>query len=68
MISARLDVESLKEPQARASFLERFTMLWEVSKPGRAASIPTVQVGQPMAVGINAQVLANLQNLKLGGS
>jgi hypothetical protein len=43
-------------------------MLWEVSKPGRAASIPTVQVGQPMAVGINAQVLANLQNLKLGGS
>ncbi len=68
MISARLDVQSLKEPQARAAFLGRFTLLWEVSKPAGAASTPTVQVGQPMTAGINAQVLANLQNLKLGGS
>jgi hypothetical protein len=68
MISARLNIEDLKDPEMRATFLKRFTTLWEVSNPSGTTSRPTVQIGQPITMGIGAQLLASLQNLKLGGN
>ena len=66
MITARLNIEDLKDPEARAALLKRFTTLWELSKP-KTASTPTIQISQRTAPGIGGQLLASLQNLKLGG-
>ena len=33
LISARLDIDDLKEPEKKAEFLKRFTTLWEVANP-----------------------------------
>jgi hypothetical protein len=68
LISSRLDVEDFKEPEKLADFLERFTQLWEISNPSGTAAAPTLQVGQPLEAGIGGDVLASLQNLKLGGT
>jgi hypothetical protein len=68
LISSRLDVEDLKQPDKRAEFLERFTTLWEISNPASGSATPAVQVGQPARAGIGSDVLASLQNLKLGGA
>jgi hypothetical protein len=68
MISARLDIEDLKDPQQLATFLKRFTNLWEVANPNAPASTPALQIGQPIEVGIGGDLMASLQNLKLGGS
>ena len=68
MIAARLDVEDLQDPEKLAKFLKRFTNLWEVSNPNAAASAPSLLIGQPVEAGIGGDLLAILQNLKLGGS
>jgi Protein of unknown function (DUF1217) len=68
MISLRLDVEDLKDPDALAKFLRRFTNLWDVANPKTAASTPSLLVGQPIESGIGGNLLASLQNLKLGGN
>jgi len=68
MISARLDVEDLKDPKKLGEFLKRFTHLWDVSNPPAASSAPSLLVGQPIAAGLGGDLLASLQNLKLGGS
>jgi hypothetical protein len=69
MISARLDIEDLKDPDKLAKFLTRFATLWEL---GNAAAAPTapasaVLFAQPLEAGIGADLLASLQNLRLGG-
>ena len=69
LISARLDVEDFKDPAKLAEFVKRFTHLWEVSNPNNAATAtPALQIGQPLAAGIGGDLLASLQNLKLGGT
>lgn len=68
MISLRLDIEDLKEPEKLASFLRRFTNLWDVANPKAGASVPSLVVGQPIEAGIGGDLLASLQNLKLGGN
>jgi hypothetical protein len=68
LITARLDIADLKDPDKLARFLKRFTSLWEVSNPTAAAPSPTVSIGQPIQAGLGGDVLASLQNLKLGGN
>jgi hypothetical protein len=68
MISRHLDVEDLKNPDERAKLLKRFTSLWEVAHPNTASSTPALVVGQPIQAGVGADLLASLQNLKLGGN
>lgn len=68
LISARLDIDELKQPDKRAEFLRRFTALWEVANPATGPAAPSIQIGQPARAGIGNDVLASLQNLKLGGS
>ena len=68
LISKRVDIDDLKQPEKRADFLKRFTTLWEMSNPGAGAPAPTIQIGQQARNGIGNDVLASLQNLKLGGT
>lgn len=68
MISLRLDVEDLEDPDELARFLRRFTSLWDAANPKTGASAPSLLVGQPIEAGIGGDLLASLQNLKLGGN
>ena len=68
MISARLDLDDLKDPEKLKAFLGRFTSLWEIDNPSTPAGMPSLAIGQPRAAGIAPNLLASLQNLKLGGS
>jgi hypothetical protein len=67
MISAKLDIEDLKDPEKLASFLSRFASLWELDNPSAAPASPAVLFSQPLELGMGADLLASLQNLKLGG-
>lgn len=69
MISARLDVADLKDPAKLDKFLNRFTGLWEAQKaPEFAAnSSATMLIGGGAQFGISSNILASLQNLRLGG-
>jgi len=67
MISKRLDIEDLKDPEKLRSFLNRFAALWELDNPTAAPVSPALMFAQPIEAGIGANLLASLQNLKLGG-
>jgi hypothetical protein len=66
MIAGRLDVADLKDPEKLDEFLARFTSLWELQN-GPAPSANAMIVGQPRVMGFSADLLASLQNLRLGG-
>lgn len=67
MITDRLDIEDLSDPDKLASFLSRFTSLYELQNPSSAASVPSILIGQSPAAGIGSGLLAALQNLQVGG-
>lgn len=68
MIAGRLNVEDLKDHDKLASFLGRFASLWELENPTSAPASSAVLFTQPLELGIGADLLASLQNLKLGGT
>jgi Protein of unknown function (DUF1217) len=68
MIAARLDVEDLKDPDKLASFLKRFASLWDVDHPSSTGGTASVLFSQPLELGIGSDLLASLQNLRLGGT
>jgi len=68
LITARLDIADLEDPDKLARLLQRFTSLWEVSNPNSAAPTPAISIGQPIQSGLGGDLLASLQNLKLGGN
>lgn len=68
LISARMDVDGLKDPGKLAKLVRRFTHLWEVNNPNSAGASPAISIGQPIEAGIGGEILASLQNLKLGGN
>ena len=67
MISARLDVEDLKDPEALKSFLNRFTSLWELENPSSTRISPAILFSQPREIGIGGDLMMAIQGLKLGG-
>ena len=67
LIAARLEIDDLKDPEKLGRFITRFTSMWELENSPAAAAVPTVLTGQPRAFGISGNLLASLQNLKLGG-
>jgi hypothetical protein len=67
MITDRLNIEDLKDPEELGKFLTRFTSLWELENGTAAAAVPNIIAGQPLAFGISADLLTSLQNFKLGG-
>jgi hypothetical protein len=69
MITARLDIDDLKDPDKLRNFLTRFATLWEVGNAtvSPAAAASSVLFAQPLEAGIGGDLLASLQNLRLGG-
>jgi uncharacterized protein DUF1217 len=70
LISSRLDVEDLKDPEKLDKLLARFASLWELQNGSTSAGTDSSSVlfSQPLELGIGADLLASLQNLRLGGS
>ena len=68
MISARLDVADFQDPDKLASFLRSFASLYDVDNPQTSSVTPSILFSQPRETGIGADLLASLQNLKLGGT
>ncbi len=69
MITSRLNLDDLKDPGKLDKFLTRFASLWELENPttSAAASASAVLFAQPLEAGIGGDLLASLQNLRLGG-
>ena len=67
MIGERLDIEDLKDPEKLERFLGRFASMWELQNPTSTAASPAVLFAQPVEAGIGGDLLASLQNLRLGG-
>jgi hypothetical protein len=67
MITARLDIEDLSNPKKLKSLLDRFTSLYDLANPPAPAASPALLIGQSTMPTISANILAALQNLKLGG-
>jgi hypothetical protein len=70
MISARLDIEDFKDPDKLDKFLARFAGMWELQNGSTSTGVDpsSVLFSQPLELGIGADLLASLQNLRLGGS
>jgi hypothetical protein len=68
MIARRLDIDELKDPEKIARFLNRFASLWDLGNTRSTPASPALLFAQPRELGVGADLLASLQNLKLGGS
>lgn len=66
MISARLDIASLKDPEKLQLFLSRFTGLWELERTD-VPRHPAIMIGAPRHFGLSVDLLSSLQGLRLGG-
>jgi hypothetical protein len=68
LLTARLDLDDLKDPKLLDKFLNRFTSLYELQRPAAAQSPSLMLISGPTEAGIGQDLLLSLQNLKLGGS
>lgn len=69
LISKRLNIADLKDPAKLKKLITRFTAMWEVQKdPTAATSSATILLGGSTATGISSDLLASIQNLRLGGN
>jgi len=66
MIATKLNVADLKDATKLNKFLARFSALWDMNNPTTATTTAAL-LAQPLSAGIGADLLATLQNLKLGG-
>jgi hypothetical protein len=67
LISKRLDIADLENPQRLDKLLTRFTALWDIEKPVSADSpIVDLMAGDTTAA-ISPEILIQLQNLRKGG-
>lgn len=70
LITDKIDIEDFQDPEKLNAFIERFTAIWEVNNPSTtssSSSVPNVLLSGTGIVGIGEDVLASLQNLKIGG-
>lgn len=66
LITRRLDVADLQDPEKLGRLLERFTALWEIENPTTfSAIVPNVLVGGS-PYGIDIDTLGRIQNLRIG--
>lgn len=68
MVAKRINVEDLKDPAKLAKMLTRFTAMWEAQKEPAAGSSASVLFGGGAAFTISGDLLASIQNLRLGGN
>lgn len=67
IITAHLNIGDLKDPAKLNKFLGRFASLWDLNNPATTPASSATLLTQPLEAGIGADLLATLQNLKLGG-
>lgn len=69
MITDKLNLDDLQDPDKVATFLNRFASLWDLNNGTSTSSTPSPAIlfTQPLELGVGADLLASLQNLKLGG-
>jgi hypothetical protein len=66
MITKRLDIASLKEPEGLQRFMRRFTSLWDAQNNATSAPVLTLFSGASASSGMNVDLLMSLQRVKLG--
>lgn len=68
LISSKLEIEDLKDPEKLQKFLDRFVTLWEVQNPtNTTASAASIILNQTLQSTINSGILTSLQNLTFRG-
>ncbi len=67
LIEDRLDLKDLQDPRKLAAFLIDFAAKWDIENQSGTASASGIAIGQPLAYGVNLDLLSSIQNLKLGG-
>ncbi|MDH7798678.1 MULTISPECIES: DUF1217 domain-containing protein [unclassified Beijerinckia] len=65
-IDKRLKVADLQDPKKLDKFLQRFTSMYDLANSTGTSSIVPAFTGQTSQIGIGADLLMSLQNLKLG--
>jgi hypothetical protein len=70
LVSSRLDIEDLKDPEKLDQLLTRFTSLWEAQRQPdfSTSSGASILIGQGAIFGISGDLLASIQNLRIGGA
>jgi hypothetical protein len=68
MFEKRLDVKDLKDPEKLKKLITRFTSMWEVNTGGAAFNGASFLIGGPIALGVSGDLLASIQNLRMGGN
>ena len=66
LISKKLDVEDLKEPEKLDKFLERFTALWELENPTTQPTSGIVSLVSGSGGGVPYDLLQQMQNIRNG--
>ena len=64
MISKKLDIEDLKDPEKLDKFIGRFTALWELENPAAPAASGVVQLFGGYDNGIGYDLLTQMQNIR----
>jgi len=69
LIGDRLDIADLKAPEKLDEMVRRFTSLWELQNGSGFSlnSASTILIGGGTQFGISGDLLASIQNLRLGG-
>lgn len=67
LISDRLNIEDLQDPEELDKFLTRFSALWELQNPSSsAATVPSIALTGATFSGFDAGLLSRLQNIRFG--
>ena len=64
LISNRLELDDLSDPEKLSNLLERFTSLWDINNPTTAPSTPGLLIGSGNAFGISQSTLLSISQLK----
>ena len=65
-IARRLDINDLKQPAKLHKFIDRFLSLWELANSSTQQWSGGLLLGRSVEAGFGPELLASLQNLKLG--
>jgi hypothetical protein len=67
MFEKRINVEDLKDPEKLQKLITRFTSMWEIQRAPSVMNGASILIGGPIAMGMSGDLLASIQNLRLGG-
>ncbi|MEW6645303.1 MAG: DUF1217 domain-containing protein [Pseudomonadota bacterium] len=67
MLASKINVADFKDPAKLRTFLQRFSVMWEMQNTDVSATSPAVAlISQSAGNGLDIGILTSLQNLKLG--